>query len=87
MKTTRTVLISAIMALALGVSASCALVAPPAAAQDLAAVLSDALANAPTLAVASAGEAAANARLDRARAESNPLLRVEGSAGTGRNRG
>lgn len=65
-------------------SASCALVAPPAAAQDLAAVLSDALANAPTLAVASAGEAAANARLDRARAESNPLLRVEGSAGTGR---
>lgn len=65
-------------------SASCALVAPPAAAQDLAAVLSDALANAPTLAVASAGEAAANARLDRARSESNPLLRVEGSAGTGR---
>lgn len=65
-------------------SASCALAAPPAAAQDLAAVLSDALANAPTLAVASAGEAAANARLDRARAESNPLLRVEGSAGTGR---
>lgn len=65
-------------------SASCALVAPPAAAQDLAAVLSDALANAPTLAEANAGEAAAKARLDRARAESNPLLRIEGSYGAGR---
>lgn len=65
-------------------SASCVLAAPTAAAQDLAAALSDALANAPTLAAASAGEAAANARLDRARAESNPLLRVEGSAGVGR---
>lgn len=64
-------------------SLSCAL-ATPAAAQDLAAALSDALANAPVVAEAEAGRAAANARLDRARAEANPLLRVEGSVGTGR---
>lgn len=63
---------------------SCALAAPPVRAQDLAAAITDALANAPTLAEANAGEAAAKARLDRARAESNPLLRVEGSAGYGR---
>jgi outer membrane protein len=53
-------------------------------AQDLAAAIADALANAPVLAEANAGEAAAKARLDRARAESNPLLRVEGSYGAGR---
>ena len=64
-------------------SLSCAL-ATPAAAQDLAAALSDALANAPVVAEAEAGRAAANARLDRARAEANPLLRVEGSVGAGR---
>ena len=69
---------------ALSLCLSCAALAPPAAAQDLAAAIADALANAPTLAEAAAGEAAANARLDRARAESNPLLRVEGSVGTGR---
>lgn len=63
---------------------SCAIAASPAAARDLAAVIADALANAPALAEAAAGEAAANARLDRARAEGNPLLRVEGSVGTGR---
>ncbi|MCC6828534.1 MAG: TolC family protein [Novosphingobium sp.] len=65
-------------------SLSCALVSPPAAAQDLAAAISDALANTPALAEAGAGAAAANARLDRARAESNPLLRVDGSVATGR---
>ncbi len=59
-------------------------VPPPAFARDLAAAIADALANTPTLAEANAGEAAANARLDRARAEGNPLLRVEGSAATGR---
>lgn len=63
---------------------SCAIASPDAMAQDLAAAITDALANAPTLAEANAGEAAAKARLDRARAESNPLLQVEGSYGTGR---
>ncbi|MEO5598882.1 MAG: TolC family protein [Novosphingobium sp.] len=66
------------------VTLSCLAAASPAAAQDLAAAITDALANAPTLAEANAGEAAAKARLDRARAESNPLLRVEGSYGAGR---
>ncbi len=42
------------------------------------------MANAPALAAAKADETAAKARLDRARAERNPLLRVEGSIGTGR---
>lgn len=65
-------------------SLSSALAIPPVAAQDLAAALSDALANAPAVAEAEAGRAAANARLDRARAEGNPLLRVEGTIGTGR---
>lgn len=59
-------------------------VIPHAAAQDLAAAISDALVNAPAIAEASATEAAARARLDRARAEGNPLLRVEGSYGAGR---
>lgn len=67
---------------------SCAVAAPPAmaqeVAQDLAAAITDALGNAPTLAEAKAGEAAAKARLDRARAESNPLVKVEGSFGAGR---
>ena len=63
---------------------SCILVAAPAMAQDLTVAITDALANAPRLAEANAGEAAAKARLERARAESNPLLRVEGSYGTGR---
>lgn len=58
--------------------------APPAMAQDLTAAIADALVNAPALAEAHAGEAAAQARLERARAESNPLLRVEGSYGAGR---
>jgi outer membrane protein len=66
------------------VTLSCLAAVPPASAQDLAAAITDALANAPTLAEANAGEAAAKARLDRARAESNPLLRVEASYGTGR---
>ncbi|MDE2436350.1 MAG: TolC family protein [Sphingomonadales bacterium] len=63
---------------------SCVAVAPTAAAQDLAATIADALANAPALAEAKAGEAAAGARMDRARAEANPLLRLEGTAGFGR---
>lgn len=58
--------------------------AMPAAAQDLDAAIADALANAPELAAAKADERAAKARLDHVRAESNPLLRVEGSVGTGR---
>ena len=62
---------------------SCCL-AVPAMAQDLPTAIADALAHAPALAEAEAGEAAAKARLDRARAESNPLLRVEGTAGYGR---
>jgi outer membrane protein len=66
------------------VTLSCVVVAPAASAQDLAAAITDALANAPSLAEATAGEAAAQARLDRARAEANPLVRLEGSAGIGR---
>lgn len=62
----------------------CTMGAPAAMARDLNAAIADALANAPMLAEARSGETAARARLDRARAESNPLLRVEGSAGTGR---
>jgi len=69
---------------ALLLSLSSALAVAPASAQDLSAAIADALANAPALAEAKAGEAAAKARLDRARAESNPLLRLEGSYGAGR---
>jgi outer membrane protein len=58
--------------------------AAPVMAQDLAAAISGALSNAPALAEAQAGEAAAQARLDRAKAERNPLVRVEGSYGAGR---
>lgn len=63
---------------------SCAVPFSPVAAQDLAAAIAGALASAPTLAEAQAGEAAAAARLDRARAERNPLLRMEAQAGAGR---
>lgn len=56
----------------------------PAAAQDLPAAIADALATAPALAEAEADAKAAAARADRARAEGNPLLRVEGTAGYGR---
>ena len=63
---------------------SCVLCAPYAQAQDLAAAISGALSNAPALAEAQAGEAAAKSRLDRAKAEGNPLLKVEGSYGAGR---
>lgn len=63
---------------------SCALAAPAVRAQDLAATIAAALANAPAVAEADAGEAAATARLDRARAERNPLIRLDGSAGVGR---
>jgi outer membrane protein len=66
------------------ITLSCLAAASPASAQNLVAAITDALTNAPTLAEANAGEAAAKARLDRARAESNPLLRIEGSYGAGR---
>jgi outer membrane protein len=71
------------------IALSCALTAPQATpqqalAQDLAGTISGALENAPALVEAEAGEAAAKARLDRAKAERNPLLRVEGSYGAGR---
>lgn len=66
------------------IALSCVLCSPSAQAQDLAAAISGALSNAPTLAEAQAGEAAARARLDRAKAEGNPLLWVEGSYGAGR---
>lgn len=68
---------------------SCLTASLPAGAQDLAAAVSAALAHAPALDEARAGAAAANARLDRARAEGNPLLRMDGSAAIGRidNRG
>ncbi|WP_067734040.1 TolC family protein [Novosphingobium naphthalenivorans] len=63
---------------------SCFIASPIASAQDLNAAIADALAHAPALEAAKAEEAAAQARLDRAKSESNPLLRVEGSVGTGR---
>lgn len=66
------------------IALSCSLSAPPVMAQDLAAAISGALSNAPTLVEAEAGEAAAKARLERAKAEGHPLLRVEGSYGAGR---
>lgn len=53
-------------------------------AQDLDAAIADALAHAPQVEGADAGEAAAKARLDGARTQGNPLLRVEGSVGVGR---
>jgi outer membrane protein len=65
-------------------SLSCLAVTPAALGQDLAAAITDALAISPNLAEAAAGDSAARARLDRARAESNPLVRVEGSYGAGR---
>lgn len=68
----------------LALSCAFAVTSVPAQAQELAAVIADALAHAPPLEAAQAGEAAAQARLDRALAERNPLLRVEGSIGTGR---
>src|SRR5512137_2278057 len=46
--------------------------------------LSCLVASPPAVAEADAGAAAAKARVDRARAEGNPLLRVEGSYGAGR---
>lgn len=63
---------------------SCVAAIPAVSAQDLAAAIADALATAPTVAEATAGEAAASARLDRAQAEGAPLLRIEGSYGAGR---
>ncbi len=53
-------------------------------AQSLQDTIANALAQAPAIAEADASAAAASARLDRAQAESNPLLRVDASAGVGR---
>jgi len=58
--------------------------ATPASAQDLPTTISDALAHAPQLAEAHAGEEAATARYDAARAEGHPLVAVDGSVGKGR---
>lgn len=63
---------------------SCAVVVPLAAAQDLETAIADALAYSPAMEAAAADEKAAEAGVDRARTERNPLLRVEGSIGTGR---
>lgn len=60
------------------------LTAPPAGAQDLGETIANALAHSPSIEEARAGEDAAHARLERARAERNPQLRIEGSAGVGR---
>ncbi|WP_333839862.1 TolC family protein [Novosphingobium sp.] len=61
------------------------LVASPAFAQgqDLNATIADALAHAPVLAEAQAGEAQARARFDGARAQGNPMVSVEGQIGAG----
>lgn len=53
-------------------------------AQGLQDAIANALAQAPAIAEADASAAAASARLDRAKAESNPLLRVDAAAGFGR---
>lgn len=63
---------------------SCAVAIPPVAAQDLQTAIADALAHSPAMEEAEAREDAAKAGVDRARTERNPLLRVEGSVGTGR---
>lgn len=60
------------------------LMAQAAQAQSLQESIANALAQAPAIAEADASAAAASARLDRAKAESNPLLRVDASAGVGR---
>lgn len=62
----------------------CAALPSAIAAQDLPATIAAALEHAPERDAAAAGEAAAKARLDRAKAERNPSLAVEGTAGTGR---
>lgn len=63
---------------------SCLALPLPAAAQTLEETIADALEHAPAMAEATAGEAAARARLDRAKAERNPLLRLDASVGVGR---
>ena len=60
------------------------LAAHPAAAQDLATTIADALGHAPALAEAQSDETAAGARLDAARAEGHPLIAVQGQIGSGR---
>lgn len=60
------------------------LAAAPAQAQDLQATIAAALAHAPAVAEARAGEDGAQARLDGARAERNPAMSLEGSYGAGR---
>lgn len=60
------------------------LLAPTASAQDLATTIADALALAPTLKEAEAGEVVARARLDEARAQGHPQLFVQGQIGMGR---
>ncbi|MBD3730154.1 MAG: TolC family protein [Sphingomonadales bacterium] len=62
---------------------ACLVGAIPLNAQDLTSAIADALANAPAVEAADAGEKAAQARVDQARAEGNPLARIEGSAGKG----
>tara|TARA_R110000787_G_scaffold188682_1_gene300427 strand:- start:1119 stop:2384 length:1266 start_codon:yes stop_codon:yes gene_type:complete len=66
--------------LAAGLLASAA----PVRAQTLDAAIRDALAYSPAIEEASAEQKAAQSLLGSARAEGNPLLRVEGSVGTGR---
>ena len=63
---------------------TCAVYALPAAAQDLQTAIADALEHSPAMEEAAAQERAAKSGVDRARAEGNPLLSVEGSIGTGR---
>lgn len=65
-------------------AASCLFTASQAPAQDLPTTIADALEHAPAIDAAAAGEDAAKAKLDRAKAERMPMLTVEGSAGTGR---
>ena len=62
----------------------CLAAAAPAAGEDLPATIADALAHAPIMEEAQAGEAEAKARLDGARAQGNPLVGVDGSWGEGR---
>lgn len=69
---------------ALLLAVSCAIVASPASAQELAAAIDAALANSPPLDEAAAAEAAASATIRQARAESGPSLTLQGQIGAGR---
>ena len=60
---------------------TCLLTASAAAGHDLGGAIGDSLANAPAIPETKAGKLAAKGRLDRARVENNPTLRIVMDAG------